>query len=79
MSYLDSMMTMRRLRERLLICPRCKQRCLNPRSYSESGIYRSRHRLCNPCGDAEDAEIDEKGTNDLPETLATYGSANDYD
>lgn len=62
-----------------LICPRCKQRVLDRRSYGESAIYRSMHRLCMPCWDAEDREITEKGRNDLPETLAAYGPANDYD
>lgn len=60
------------------ICPRCKQRVLDPRSYGESGIYRSSHRLCMPCWDEEDREIEEKGGNDLPDTLAAYGPPNDY-
>lgn len=64
---------------RLLNCPRCKQRVLNPNSYGESGIYRSCHRLCMPCWDAEEAEIDREGTNNLPETLKSYGPENDYD
>ncbi len=63
----------------LLICPRCKQRVLDRRSYGESAIYGSRHRLCVPCFHEEDAEIDHEGTNDLPATLASYGPANDCD
>lgn len=62
-----------------LTCPRCKQRTLDPTDYGESAIYRSRHRLCVPCWHAEDAEIEEKGGNDLPETLASYGDENDFD
>ncbi|ASY56453.1 hypothetical protein [Sinorhizobium sp. CCBAU 05631] len=63
----------------MLICPRCKQRVLNPNSYGESSIYRSRHRLCMPCWDAEHEEIEREGTNNLPETLKSYGPENDYD
>lgn len=62
----------------LSICPRCKKRALDHDSYGESGIYRSNHRLCVPCWEAENAEIDERGTNNLPETLASYGRPNDY-
>ena len=65
--------------ERLLICPRCKKRVLNRRDYGESAIYRSRHRLCVPCWNDEDKEIDRDGSNDLPKTLASYGPENDYD
>jgi hypothetical protein len=32
-----------------------------------------------PCWDAEDAEINREGTNNLPETLKNYGLENDYD
>jgi len=40
----------------------------------ESGIYRSHDvlELCEPCFFDEEAEIKEKGTNDLPETLERY-------
>lgn len=65
--------------KRLLICPRCKRRCLDPDSYGESAIYRSMHRICVPCFHDEDAEIEREGTNDLPTTLASYGPENDYD
>ena len=66
------------VRRRLRICPRCNKRCLGD-DYGESGIYRSRHRLCMTCWDAEAAEIDREGTNDLPDTLKSYGPENDYD
>lgn len=65
-------------RKRLSVCPRCKQRVLDHDSYGESGIYRSMHRLCFPCWEEESQEIDAKGTNDLPETLASYGAPNDF-
>jgi hypothetical protein len=61
------------------ICPRCKKRCLDLSSYGESAIYRSRHRLCVPCFHDEDAEIERKGTNDLPARLQAYGPENDYE
>lgn len=53
-------------------------RVLDHNSYGESAIYRSMHRLCMPCWDAEEAEINQAGSNDLPETLAGYGRPNDY-
>jgi hypothetical protein len=56
----------------------CKQRCLNPRSYGESALYRSRHRICVECFHEEDAEIEREGTNNLPERLKAYGPENDY-
>jgi hypothetical protein len=62
----------------LAICPRCKERVLDRRDCGESSLYKSRHLICNPCWEAEDEEIEEKGTNDLPETLASYGGANDW-
>lgn len=63
----------------LLVCPRCKRRCLNKADYGESALYRSRHLLCVGCWHDEDAEIDREGTNDLPITLRSYGPENDYD
>lgn len=66
-------------RETRSVCPRCKQRCLDRRSYGESAIYRSRHRICMPCFEDEDAQIERDGTNNLPETLAKYGPENDYE
>lgn len=62
----------------LLVCPRCKRRCLNPDDYGESGIYKSKHRVCVGCFHDEDEEIEREGTNDLPETLKTYGPENDH-
>lgn len=64
---------------RFRFCPRCKTYKLNQNSYGESQIYRSKHRLCMPCWDDEDAEVERKGTNNLPETLNAYGPENDYD
>ena len=63
---------------RLINCPRCKRRCLNPNDYGESGIFQSCHRLCVDCFPDEDKEIEKAGTNDLPETLNSYGPENDY-
>lgn len=63
----------------LLICPRCKNRCLDRRDCGESGLYRSRHLICVECFHAEDAEIEREGTNDLPDRLKSYGPANDYE
>lgn len=60
------------------ICPRCKQRTLNTDDCGESGLYRSRHLICNPCWHEEDAEIEREGTNDLPDRLKSYGPENDY-
>lgn len=60
-------------------CARCKQYFGNARSSGESALYRSRHVLCEPCFFDEDAEIEERGTNNLPDTLAKYGMENDYD
>jgi hypothetical protein len=59
-------------------CARCKKHFHNARSSGESGLYGSNHVLCEPCFFDEDAEIDERGTNDLPDTLAKYGPENDY-
>lgn len=59
-------------------CPRCKMMVLNRRDCGESGIYRSSHVICEPCFHAEDREIEECGTNNLPERLASYGPPNDF-
>ena len=61
----------------LEICPRCKQRVLDRNDCGESSLYRSRHLICNPCFHAEDAQIEQEGTNDLPLVLASYGGEND--
>lgn len=63
---------------KLTTCPRCKKATLDKNDCGESSIYRSRHLICNPCFFDEDKEIEEKGTNDLPETLKSYGYPNDY-
>ena len=63
----------------LSTCPRCKKRSLDHSSYGESSIYQSYHRLCLPCFEDEDAEIEREGTNNLPGTLKAYGPENDYD
>lgn len=60
----------------MMQCPRCKQYSLDPADCGESGLYGSNHLICNPCFDAEDEEMEEAGTNDLPKTLALYGPAN---
>lgn len=60
------------------VCPRFKQKCLDDRSYGESGIYHSCHRLCVKCWEEEDIEISERGTNNLPDTLEKYGPCNDF-
>lgn len=65
--------------KQLSICPRCKKRVLNHDSYGESQIYRSQHRLCLPCWEDEDYEIERMETNNLPVRLATYGPPNDWD
>lgn len=61
----------------LLICPRCKQRCLNPNDNGDSSLYGSRHVICVPCFFEEEREIDTLGTNNLPEVLAKYGPSNE--
>lgn len=59
-------------------CPRCKRNVLDIADCGESGLYQSQHLLCVPCWLAEDKEIDAAGTNDLPETLKSYGKPNDF-
>ena len=58
------------------ICPRCKQRSLVRSDCGESGLYKSNHEICEPCFHAEWDEIEEAGTNNLPERLASYGPPN---
>lgn len=60
----------------LCICPRCKRRSLDMTDCGESGIYQSAHLICSNCWGDEFEEIDLSGTNDLPDTLAKYGPAN---
>lgn len=58
------------------ICARCKKYVRTGEPEGRSAIYGSSHDLCEPCFFAEDAEIEERGTNNLPETLAKYGTPN---
>lgn len=62
----------------LQMCPRCRKRVLDLADYGESGLYKSRHLIYNPCFEDEDAEMETKGTNNIPETLASYGPPNDF-
>lgn len=59
----------------LSVCPRCKQKCLYERSYGESGLYKSKHRICVPCFHDEFEQISREG-NDLPDVLKSYGPEN---
>ncbi|ABF71343.1 p095 [Rhizobium phage 16-3] len=59
-------------------CARCKVHFRDVRSSGSSSLYGSDHTLCEPCFFAEDAQIDEEGTNNLPDTLASYGPPNGY-
>lgn len=56
------------------ICARCTRRLGS--ATGESAIYNPGRdhgiELCEPCFFAEDAEITERGMNDLPDTLAKY-------
>lgn len=57
-----------------IICARCGKFVRDEECQGESGIYSPNRifMLCEPCFEAEDAEIDEAGTNDLPERLEQY-------
>lgn len=59
-----------------MVCARCRKNILQGETTGESSIYQSNHILCEPCFFAEDAEIEERGTNDLPDTLNKYGPSN---
>ncbi|MGR3480704.1 hypothetical protein [Salipiger marinus] len=60
-------------------CPRCKQQTLDVNRFEgESDIYGSRHLICESCYYEEQDEIEREETNDLPETLASYGPPNDF-
>lgn len=55
-------------------CARCGKWMKYGETEGESGIY-SPHKsytLCEPCFFDEDAQIEEAGTNNLPDTLAKY-------
>lgn len=57
------------------ICARCRCSLHDSASRGESGIYDPHGEpidLCEPCFFDEDAEIERKGGNDLPDTLARY-------
>lgn len=58
------------------ICARCKEPVREGAPEGQSAIYRSNHRICEPCFFDEDEQIDAEGTNDLPDTLKRYGVAN---
>lgn len=55
-------------------CPRCCKPIRPGATLGESAIYRSHDipELCERCFEDEDAEIDERGTNDLPDVLGRY-------
>lgn len=55
-------------------CPSCRGAISFNECTGESGIYRSGGipDLCERCFIIEDAIIDERGTNDLPEILEAY-------
>ncbi len=57
------------------ICARCGKDISNECSTGESGLYNPGPvgiLLCEPCFHDEEAEIDDVGTNNLPETLKAY-------
>lgn len=41
-----------------------------------SSLYGSNHLLCEDCEYNEECMIEDSGTNDLPELLASYGAPN---
>ncbi len=55
-------------------CPRCCGWRGSRNSSGQSGLYGSHDipDLCEPCFFDEEAETEEKGTNNLPETLERY-------
>lgn len=56
------------------VCARCRKAMRWEDCQGMSGIY-SPHRefwLCEPCFEAEDAEIDAAGTNDIPGRSEQY-------
>lgn len=57
-------------------CANCKQTIAEPDCGSESSVYSpyQSFTLCEPCWLEEDAEIDTKGTNELPHRIARYRS-----
>lgn len=55
-------------------CPRCCGWRGSRSSSGQSGLYGSHDipDLCEPCFFDEEAETEERGTNNLPDTLARY-------
>lgn len=55
-------------------CPRCMSLIPRGSGRGSSSIYQSHDipDLCEPCFFDEEAEIDERGTNNLPDTLGRY-------
>lgn len=55
-------------------CPRCSGWRGSRNSSGQSGLYGSHDipDLCEPCFFDEEAETEERGTNNLPDTLARY-------
>lgn len=59
-------------------CAACKT-VIDDAVMVDSGLYGSRHYLCEGCGDAEEKAVEIAGTNDLPKLLATYHYPNALD
>ena len=55
-------------------CARCCKSIRPDETTGESGLYSPSRSftLCEPCFFAEDAEIEEKGTNNMPDVIASY-------
>jgi hypothetical protein len=55
-------------------CVRCRQDLTHVTATGEPAIYQTprNYTLCEPCFFDEDMEIEKKGGNNLPDTLATY-------
>lgn len=55
-------------------CSRCGRPLRNVKCTGESQLYspNKAYELCEPCWLKEDSEIEEAGTNNLPDILATY-------
>ena len=55
-------------------CACCKKKIYYGETDGESALYSPNRKfiLCEPCFFDEDTEIEEKGTNDIPERLAKY-------
>lgn len=59
-----------------MYCARCRKQLSRGETTGESALYfpnsKKGFTLCEPCFFSEDKEIEEKGTNDIPDTLAKY-------